>query len=435
MRSFLSRPRLGRGVLHGVFIALCFGTAVAAQAPPSAMAIEPRGQLALTDAVRAALASNPDLAASAYELRAADARIEQARLRINPDLSLDLENCAGTGAARATKALESTLSLSQVVELGGKRALRTQVAERDRDAVTVTRQAEQLDVLAEVTRRYIDLVAAQDRVSLAASTREITQRMVDAISARVQAARSPEAERSRARIALTRATVEEQQAQGELRSARLALAALWGSTNPGFTDARADLFTVEPVEPFERLIEQLERNPDFVRFASEGRVREAELRLARAQARPNVTFGAGVRRLNASNDTALVAGFSMGLPVFNRNQGAIREAQVRLEQNEATRRAAFLRARATVYGLYQELQTTRERLRVLRADALQQAQQALEQTQSGYDRGRFSYLELATAQQEVLEIRAATIDAAADAHRVLTEIERLTGESLAVAVP
>jgi cobalt-zinc-cadmium efflux system outer membrane protein len=272
-------------------------------------------------------------------------------------------------------------------------------------------------------------------VGLAASTREIAQRTVDAITARVQAARSPEAERSRARIVLTRAAIEEEQAQSELRSARLALAALWGSTDPAFTGTQADLFALEPVEPFERLVEHLERNPDFARFASEGRLREAELRLARAQTRPNLTFGAGVRRLNAGSDTALVAGFSMPLPVFDRNQGAIREAEARLAQNGAARRAAFLRARATVFGLYQELMASRNRLQTLRTDALAQAQQALEQTQSGYERGRFSYLELATAQQDVLEIRAATIEAAADAHRVLAEIERLTGEPLAAPAP
>ena len=275
------------------------------------------------------------------------------------------------------------------------------------------------------------MVTAQERVNLAATTREIAQRTADAIAVRVQAARSPEAEQSRAHIALIRAGIEEQTAQSELRSARLALAAIWGSTAPSFTGVSADLFSLEPVDSFEGLVVRLERNPDFVRFASEARLRDAELRLARAQARPNLTFAAGIRRLNASNDTALVASFSMPLQIFDRNQGNVREAEARLAQNDATRRAAFLRARATLFGLYQELSASRDRMLTLRADALTQAQRALEQTQSGYDRGRFSYLELATAQQDVLEIRGAAIDAAADAHRALAEIERLTGERLA----
>lgn len=83
-----------------------------------------------------------------------------------------------------------------------------------------------------------------------------------------------------------------------------------------------------------------------------------------------------------------------------------------------------------VFGLYQELLASRGRFEALRADAIPQAEQALQQTQLGYERGRFSYLELVTAQQEVLELRAAIIDAAAETHRVRAEIERLTGEAL-----
>jgi cobalt-zinc-cadmium efflux system outer membrane protein len=393
---------------------------------------EPTGELTLGRAVQAALARNPQLVASEYDLKAADARITQAGLRPNPEISLELENFAGTGAVKGVKALETTLSLSQVVELGGKRALRKEFAERDRDVVTIERQAQQMDVLADVTQRFIELVTAQDRLDLAVSARELAQRSLDAISARVQAARSPELERSRARIALTRAQLEEQQAQSELRGMRQALAALWGSSAPAFGRASADLFTLESVAPFEDLVRKLERNPEFVRFASESRLREAELKLARAQARPDVTFVVGVRRLQEGHDQALVAGFSMPLQVFNRNQGSIREAEARVAQTDAQRNAAFLRAQAAVYRLYQQLQASRTRMETLRAEALPQAQQALDQTRFGYDRGRFSYLELATAQQELLDLRSSVIEAAADYHLTLAEIERLTGEPVSV---
>jgi cobalt-zinc-cadmium efflux system outer membrane protein len=416
---------------------------------------EPRGELTLAQAVELALARNPELAASAFDTLAAEARVEQARLQVNPDLSVELENFAGTGVARGTQALETTLTLSQVVELGGKRALRTEVAASDRDLTQVERRAQQLDVLAEVTRRFIAVVAAQERAVLASSAKDITQRTLDAISKRVEAARSPEAERSRARIAHTRASIEEQQAQSELRAARFALSALWGArldsysqdaaipaaTQPivpassgtdrtAFTTARGDLMSLDPTQPYDALIARLERNPDFLRFASEARLRDAELQLARAQARPNLAFGGGVRRLNESSDTALVATFSISLPAFDRNQGAIRAAEARRQQTTAARDAAFIRARATIYGLYQELSASRSRVETLRAEALPQAERALQETEYGYQRGRFSYLELATAQRDQLELKGALIDGAADYHRILAEIERLTGEAL-----
>ena len=173
--------------------------------PDSSRAEEPTGELSLSQAIAVSLARNPDLAASGYDLKAADARIMQARLRPNPEVSVQLDNLGIGGAARGTDVLGSTLSLSQVIEMGDKRARRTDVAGMDRDLVGIERQAQQLDVLAEVARRFITVVAAQERVVFAQSARELAQRTLDAISTRVQAARSPEAERSRARIAVTRA--------------------------------------------------------------------------------------------------------------------------------------------------------------------------------------------------------------------------------------
>ena len=149
-------------------------------------------------------------------------------------------------------------------------------------------------MLAEVTRRFIATVAAQERVNLTRSNAELAQKTLDAIVARVQAARSPEAERSRAQIVLTRARLDEDQAQSELRAARQSLSAMWGSINPLFTDTRAELFTLQDMQSFNALADQLERSPEFLQFASETRLRDAELRLAQAQARPDLTFSAGV---------------------------------------------------------------------------------------------------------------------------------------------
>ena len=135
-------------------IARALGTCIAASlALASANAIaadasEPRGAITLAQALDAALKSNPELAASRYELTAAQARIVQAGKRLNPELSLELENFAGGGEAQGTDALETTLAFSQVVELGGKRSLRRSIAEVDSDLVTLDLRARQLDLLA-----------------------------------------------------------------------------------------------------------------------------------------------------------------------------------------------------------------------------------------------------------------------------------------------
>src|ERR1051325_4853131 len=103
MRFDFARPRGARcWTWLGVLLAAWVASARAAD--------EPTGELTLSGAVQAVLARNPDLVASEYDLKAADARITQAGLRPNPQLSVELENFAGTGAVKGVEALETTLS-------------------------------------------------------------------------------------------------------------------------------------------------------------------------------------------------------------------------------------------------------------------------------------------------------------------------------------
>jgi outer membrane protein, heavy metal efflux system len=386
--------------------------------------------LTLNRAIEATIAQNPDLQASAFELKAADARMTQAGLRPNPELSLEVDGLAARGLAASPDERQATLSLSQVLELGDKRSRRIAVAGSERDIATIDQQAHQLDAFAEVVRRFIDVVAAQERVSLARDATALTERTAKTTAARVAAARTPQAELSRAQIAVTRAHADERQAESVLRGAKHSLVAMWGESTVVFQSARADLLTLEPLAPLESLRERMDRNPDLVRFASEARLREAELRLAQSQARPNLTVGIGLRRFQASGDVGLTAGVSVALPLFDRNQGAIAEARVRRQQTNSQERATRIRLQAALFALYQQLLSSRDLLSTLQNDALPQASAALEQTQYGYDRGRFSYLELGVAQQELIGLRAAAIDAAVDYHRLTAEIERLTAEPI-----
>jgi cobalt-zinc-cadmium efflux system outer membrane protein len=395
----------------------------------------PEGELTLAQAIAAALKGNPELRAGEYELYSSQARMRQAGLRPNPELSLELENFAGTGEASAADILETTLALSQVVELGGKRQRRQRVASFGYASLTVERQIRQLDVLAEVTRRYLEVVLAQERLALAGTALDLTERTASTMVRRVNAARSPRAEQTRAGIAHSRARLDHARAQQGLESARVLLAATWGGEGARFTTAVADLYALPVLDPLDNLISRLAQSPDFLHFAAEERLREAELELTRARARPSLKLSAGVRWLDASNDTALVAGVSLPLPVFDRAQGRLVEGRTRIARTAVERSAALVRARAMVSSLHGELSASRAEVEVLRSELVPLAERALDQTRSGFARGRFSYLELVSAQQDVLDTERAAIEAAGAAHRLHTEIERLTGEPLAAATP
>lgn len=387
-------------------------------------------ELTLRDALQRTLRSNPDLAAYHYVLTAQDGRIAQAGLKPNPTLTGTLENVLGTGEVRGTRSAELSLSLSQLVELGGLRDVRVSVARGERERLEVEGHVRRLDAVADTARRFVAVVSQQQLHQLTHLAVELAEKTATAVDRRVNAAKSPLAEQHRARVALERARNDDAHAEHELNTARYELAASWGVTEPDFDAVAADLYALTPLADYPQLVSELEQTPDFTRYLSESRLRDAEITLALANRRPGVEVGVGLRRLQASGDTALLFSVGVPLPVFNRNQGVIAEAQARRAVVDADRAAALVKARTALFGHYQELLDRRREVEALTARALPNSESALANTEYAYERGRYGYLELIDAQRELLAVKRDRIAAATQYHLTLIEIERLTGTAV-----
>ena len=386
--------------------------------------------LTLGQAIERALAANPALQGFAFSLKAQEARIAQADQRPVTEATFELENVLGSGEYRGLDAAEATIALSQVIELGDKRQLRRAAAQSGREMLSVERQAAQLDVLAEVTRRCIAVAAAQEQLVLAQQGTTLAKSTVDDVALRVRAAKSPEGELLRSRAAFSRSGIDEQRAMADLRAARQRLAAMWASARPDYIAVRADLYRFPPLQDFDNLAARLDGNPDFLRFVSAARLRDAELRLVSSLRRPDLSVSGGIRRLEATEDQALVMGISVPLFSGRRAAPAIAEATALRELVDVERDAARIQARTQLYGLYEQLRQAIRETETLQRDVMPQLEEALKATKYAYERGRYGYLELVDAQRSFLDARAAAIDSATDGQEILAEIERLTGEPL-----
>lgn len=401
-------------------VLLAFASTVRAEEPA----------LTLREALSRTLQSNPDLAAYQYVLKAQDGRITQAGFKPNPTLNSTLEDVLGTGEAKGLSGAELTIGLSQLVELGGLRDKRVAVAQIERESLDVQGHIGRLDVLAETARRFVSLASQQEEHRLTHLAVELAEKTATAVERRVAAAKSPIAERDRAAVALERAKSADAHAEHELLAARYDLAASWGAARPDFGQASADLYALPAISDYETLLAQLEATPDLTRYLSEARLRDSEITLALASRKPGIEVGAGVRRLQATQDNALVFSASIPLPYFNKNQGLIAEAEARKQGAAAEQKAALVKARTQLFRNYRELLDRSRELTALKERALPRMESALQNTEYAYERGRYSYLELVDAQRELLAVRASLIDAASQYHLTLIEIERLTGNRL-----
>ena len=385
--------------------------------------------LTLAAAVDRTLRSNPDLAALPARQREQNARIELAGLR--PPLAFDaqIENMLGSGGYRDLDGAETSLSLSQVIELGDQRRKRLAAARGTMDALELAQTVAQLDAVAETTRRYIELASEEQQQILAMEWLAASQRKTNDVERRVKAARDPEVELVRARIDLSRAELGVRVAADRVQIAQRKLAAMWGAMEPDFERIEANLFDLPNIESLQQRTEKIASSADFLLFATEIRQREAEVELAKAEARASITVSAGIRRLEATGDQAFIAGFSMPLSSARYARPRIAEAQARRDGLELERTAALIKARASLFEVAARLKHAVEEAQTLRDDLIPRMETAVKATEYAWQRGRYGYIELSEAQREQLGLRLALITAATNAHLYRIEIERLTGDS------
>jgi len=389
-----------------------------------------RAEIGLNEAVAKTLLRNPELIAFGYQLQAQDGRVLQAGLAPNPELSFTVEDALGTSRFSGTDSAQTTLSIAWILERG-VRQRRLESARAGVSLVAVETDIVRLDAAAETARLFFSCLSNQARKVSADEAVQLAQETVQAVQKRVEAGRSPQAELARAQAELARMKLNREDIGHRLLSAGHRLAAQWGATEPGFTRVNGDLLTLPRLESFATLKTRIDQNPEFARFLSKQRVDEAEVRLARAQRKPSWRVSAGVRRLEISNDEAFVANITLPITRRNWNQGRVAEARATLAQTNADAVAARIRIETSLFVIYQELEHSLHRAKTFRDDVIPRIEQALKETHSAYELGRYSYFEWRIVQEDLLAARLALVEASVDAHRKVIEIERLTGVRIA----
>lgn len=387
--------------------------------------------LTLPDALSLTLAQNPRLQVFDLRLSGLDGRRLTAEQNPALELGLEVENALGSGDLQGLNGAEYTLALSSVLELGGKRQARAGAIDTRYGLLEAERRAETLDLLGRVTQSFITALVLQEKLALAAESVAVAERTQEIVTARAERGAAPRADILRASAALVQSRIEQDRLEAELASRTMALATLWGETTPTFRSLHGDLFQLGAANSFEALFQRLSDSPAMQAYASEERLREAELQLARSQSEANVRWQLGLRRFEASNDTALTA--SLSVPLFSgpRNRGELQAARAAASEVQYRRENALLRLKARLFQAWQTRQQAVAAVKAMREEVVPDLTQALDLTRQAYQGGRYSYVEWVTAQHELLSARQALVDAAATALLNQALIEQLTAQPLA----
>jgi cobalt-zinc-cadmium efflux system outer membrane protein len=185
-----------------------------------------------------------------------------------------------------------------------------------------------------------------------------------------------------------------------------------------------------PIPALEKLRDELNAHPAIVRWRTETARREALVELEQSRAIPDVTIGAGYRRLSGPDDDVLVAQFSVPLPLFDRNQGAIEEARFGALRADSERRAAEIDLLSELTRAHETLITARAEGHELDEVILPYENETFESLRDGFREGRFKYLEVLDAQRSLVATRSQRVRTFADYYQAVATIEWLTGKPL-----
>lgn len=386
----------------------------------TALPAGPETALTLQQALQRALQANPDIVVAVREREALQGLRLQAGLRPNPSLSTYVET---TGSA----AQQTTVQFNQPIELGNKRGARVEAADMRLEAATAAIDVKKAEILAAVMAAFYEVLAAQERQALAQSFLDIAGQARTAAAKRVEAGKISPVEEVKSRVAESAARIELNRANGVLAAARQKLAALWGSGAPDFSTVDGEMDAIPDLGPYAALSAGLDQAPSIRRAKLEVAAREAQAAIESTLGTPDLTVSVGAQRNEELDANQAVLGFSVPIPVFDRNQGNLQAALSRTEQARDALTAARIRLEAELAGSYQRYLTASESVRLLQADILPGAQTAFDAASKGFLYGKFSYLEVLDAQRTLFQARSQYLDALVEARAAEAAIAAILG--------
>jgi cobalt-zinc-cadmium efflux system outer membrane protein len=401
----------------------------------------PSPSLTLEQAIAAAIANNPGLKAERAKLAVSEAEITKAGVRLNPSIVTD------NGVAEETY---RPLGLSQTFELGGKRRKRVAVAEGQRDVVLSEINTAVIDLRAEVRRAYTQLYNAQQR-------QKATQEIVDTAQRLMAIAQEREAAGDIAQFDLLQPKIALLNARNELQTIAYEVVEAKNHLNTLLRQPLSVSLTLAPPPDFVRVAQTpsgqeafqgnagqadpelaalldlaFRHRPEIQTRERNVEVARRQLMLARANRIPNLTVVAGpdvITEPGQQRVGVFVSG-NLDIPVFDRQQGQIREAVARRAQLRLEQAALANNITLEVANAFTALINNRNRLRRYETELLPEAENLVDKSHRAFAVGKASILLPITAQQAYIDTRLGYLRTLLDYQNAISRLERALGTGL-----
>lgn len=407
--------------------------------PLVALYFDPAQGASSNEVVRRALASNGELAAARLEIERARARLRQAGLRPNP--TLDFEQTTGllTGSKGES---ETSVGISVPLELGGKRQRRIELAQAELEAIEAEVSDRERRLAGETLTLYAEALAALRELEITEGLTDLDLKTVVVVQARVNEGDTAPLELNLLRVEIDRLRSRRALVEGRLRASLLRLKSLAGIPQSEPLRLREDIRTPglpQPPASLEASIEiALRTRPDLRLARLTEEVAQAGFRLARSQSAPDVTaFTRYTLSRSAFDDTPvgtlrdrdklLTFGVSVGLPVFNKNQGAKAEAAIIISQAKVRREYLEQVVRSEVASAYARYEAAGTALLTFEQGVIARSNENIRTLRAAYEIGAFRVTDLLAEQRRLVDSQRDFTETLTERYRALADLQQAIG--------
>lgn len=407
-------------------------------APTSLMRyVDPAAGMTVDEAVAYAFAHNNELDAVRSEVESARALVRQASSRPNP--RVDISGSRQINGKDNSAMVTGTLPL----ELGGRRAARVTVAERELEMRELEVSDRERHLAADVRAKYGEALATILKLGFDEDLVSASQRGYKLVVARVIEGRTAPLEQNMVLVEVNRLRSIRETAEGDAEVAMLELRNLLGMQPDEMLRLRGDFGDLISLLP--PLAESTERalaaRPDLQVARAAEKLADAQIEQARATGRLDASLTAGYQRMNSSfpingiTDAGqlrpvqsvfhfLTFGVSLELPVRNKNRGAIEAAMAQREAVAHRRAFAELTVRREVAATYARYTSAARAAEIYRVGVRDQANKNLNVVRQTYELGSKTLIDYIGEQRRFIELENNYIDALLDTYKARVEIER-----------
>jgi cobalt-zinc-cadmium efflux system outer membrane protein len=382
--------------------------------------------VSLNRALELADLQHPLLRAGEAGIEGATAGILTARAYPNPEATVIAGKQTGQPPGAPTNVVP-LYAVTQPLELGTLRPTRIQLAQRGRESSEFYLSEVRLGVLSQVRRSFYEVLRRRSEIAIATENATLVEDLRNRIQVRVDVGEIGRLELVRAEAEVASARTLASSAQLE----RVAALAQFRAAVGGPLDADIELdgalepaVQLPPLEDLRR--ESLDRHPSLALSRSEVRRAEARLSYERALKRPQPALRGEVDMTSPSYRFGVV----IPVPVLNRREGPIAEAEAGLRQVTSQARAREIEILAALDGAYGRYQVSQQQVAAFEQGLFREAEEALRAAETAYQLGERGILEVLDAQRVLRSVRLNFLNAEYDRQAALVDLDELRAVNL-----